>query len=142
MTRDLYALSARLQEQILQASSSLPAATWARAVPRVLLDSWASLVRWHESGERVRRIGAAAAAKMGDMVLPGDLPLATAPVHAEAVCYQLPDRTEWIVLARHAPAPREVVVHGDVRWSYAQPVLTYCTDVEGRLAAGYYSLAD
>lgn len=142
MTRELYALSTRLQEQLLRAASSLPPETWARDVPRALLDGWASLVRWHECGERVWRISAAAADETGDMVLPADLPLATARVRAEAVCYQLPDRSQWIVLARHAPAPRTVVVKGEVAWAYRQPVLTYCTMVDDRLASGYYSLED
>ena len=142
MTRDLYALSTRLQEQLLRAASSLPAETWARDVPRVLLDGWASLVRWHDCGEKLWRISAAAADETGDMVLPHDLALATARVRAEAVCYQLPDRSQWIILARHAPAPCTVVVRGEIAWAYRQPVLTYCTEIEGRLATGYYSLAD
>lgn len=142
MTRDLYALSTRLQDQLLRAASYLPAETWARDVPRVMLDAWASLVRWHEAGERVWRISAAAADETGDMILPADLPLATARVRAEAVCYQLPDRSEWIVLARHTPAPCTVVVRDPLAWAYRQPVLTYCTIVDDRLASGYYSLAD
>lgn len=142
MTRDLHTQARRLQDQLLRAASSLPPETWARHVPRVLLDSWASLLRWHECGERVWRISAAAADETGDMLLPSDLSLATARVRAEAVCYQLPDRESWIVLARHAPAPCEVVVRGDVRWAYAQPVLTYCTELDGALSAGVYNLLD
>lgn len=142
MTRDLYTHATRMQAQLLRAASSLPAESWAREVPRVWLDAWASLVRWHECGERVWRISAAAADETGDMLLPPDLSLATARVRAEAVCYQLPDRETWIVLARHAPAPREVLVRGEVRWAFRQPVLTYCTEIDGALAAGYYSLAD
>lgn len=143
MIRDLYALSTRLQDQLLQAASSLPADTWANQAPRVLLDAWASLVRWHECGERVWRITPAAADETADMLLPADLPLATAPVRAEAVCYQLPDRSQWIIIARHTPAPCEVVVRGGVRFAYAQPVLTYCTLLaDDTLASGFASLVD
>lgn len=142
MIRDLHSHAARLQAMLLRAAASLPAETWARDVPRVLLDAWASLVRWHECGERVWRISAAAADETGDMLLPADLPLATARVRAEAVCYQLPARETWIVLARHAPAPCEVIVRGDLRWAYRQPVLTYCTQIDDSLASGIYNLDD
>lgn len=139
MIRDLHTQARRLQDQLLRAASS-HGDDWPKQTPRVMLDAWASLVRWHECGERVWRISAAAADETGDMLLPADLPLATARVRAEAMCYQLPDRREWIVLARHAPAPREVVVSGPVRWAFHQPVLTYCTQIDGNLSAGYYSL--
>lgn len=142
MTSDLHALASRLQDDLLRAADTLPADTWARQVPRALIDSWASLLRWHECGERVWRISRAAADETADMLLLPELPLATARVRAEAVCYQLPDRETWVVLARHAPAPRRVTVRDDVCWDYAQPVLTYCTMVDGALAGGYYSLAD
>ena len=136
MTKDLYRLAEQLQEQ-LRATSSLQDA------PRVLLDAWASLYRWHGSGERVWRISPAAADETADMLLPPELPLATARVRAEAVCYQGPERGEWIILARHAPAPCEIMVYAPLRWAYRQPLLTYCTESEsGELASGYYSLAD
>lgn len=138
----LHAHAERLQSALLRIAKTEPADQWAARAPRVMLDAWASLIRWHECGERIWRISAAVADEVGDMVLPPDLALATARVRAEAVCYQLPDRTEWIVLARHAPAPREVVVRGEVRWAFRQPLLTYCTEIGGALCAGYYSLAD
>lgn len=144
MTRDLYALAARLQDQLLRASASLPPDTWAKEVPRVMVDAWATLSRWHQHGERVWRITPAAADETADMLLPPDLALATARTRGEAVAYQLPERSEWIVIARHAPAPCTVTVRGpDVGWAYAQPVLTYCTELaDGALAAGYYNLID
>jgi len=142
MSETLHTLATRLQAQLLEKAAALPAETWARQVPRVLLDSWASLVRWHEAGEQVARISASMADETGDMVLASGLRLASARVRAEAVCYILPEESEWIVLARHAPAPCEVVVKDAVRWAYRQPVLTYCTMIGDTLAAGFYSLED
>lgn len=142
MTRDLYRHAARLQKILTEHAQDRPPETWAKHAPRVALDAWATLYRWHQSGERVWRISSLMAEALADMVLPSDLPLATAPLRADAIAYQLPERGEWIIIARHAPAPAEVIVHGDVRWAYAQPVLTYCTELEGGLASGYYSLAD
>jgi hypothetical protein len=143
MTKDIYRLADRLQRELLAIAADRSPEDWAAHGPRVLLDAWASLVRWSACDEPRWRISAAVADEIGDMLLPPDLPLSTARVRAEAVAYQLPDRGAWIVLARHAPAPCAVIVHGDVRWAYAQPVLTYCTVLEdGALASGYLSLAD
>lgn len=135
MNRTIYALAESLQRKLGAISLN--------DAPRVMIDAWASLYRWHVTGERVWRISDEQADRLMDEPLPPALNLATAPVRGEAVAYQLPDRSEWIVLARHAPAPCLVVVHGDCRWSYAQPVLTYCTELpDGSLASGYFSLAD
>ena len=142
MTRDLYALSTSLQQQIIAAAGQPTGRRWSDHVPRVMLDAWASLVRWHQSGEPVWRISSAMADETADMVLPPDLPLATARVRAEGVCYQLPDRSEWIVIARHAPAPCVVDVKHPLALAYRQPLLTYATMVDGTLCSGYYSLAD
>lgn len=139
MKTTLYAHAAALQSALLahHARGGLDSA------PRVLLDAWASLEAWHRHGERVWRISRAAAEETADMILPHDLPLATTRTRGHAVAYQLPERSEWIVLARHAPAPGVVTVRGpDVGWAYAQPLLTYATEIQGRLCAGYYSLAD
>lgn len=142
MTKDIYRLADRLQRELLELAADRSPEDWAAHAPRVLLDAWASLYRWNHDGEHRWRISAAAADEVGDMLLPPDLPLATAPVRAKAVAYQLPDRGAWIILARHAPAPSDVIVRGDVRWAYAQPVLTYCTMIERELASGYISIAD
>lgn len=142
MKQNLYALAERLQTALLRAAADHPT-DWAQRVPRVQLDAWATLSRWHAGRERVWRISAAMADETEDIVLPPDLDLAVARVRGEAVAYQLPLRSEWIILARHAPAPAEVVVRSSVRWAYAQPVLTYCTMLaDGSMAAGYYSLLD
>ncbi|HEX2861528.1 MAG TPA: hypothetical protein VHN79_07800 [Lacunisphaera sp.] len=145
MKKSLYTQAQRLQPLLLRYhQQAADPAGWIEGVPRVVLDGWATLSAWHRHGERVWRISAAAADETADMLLPPDLDLATARVRGEAVAYQLPERSEWIVLARHAPAPCAVTVLGpDIGWSYAQPVLTYCTEGEdGGLRAGYYSLAD
>lgn len=145
MRSTLYAHAERIQPLLLQYHQrATDPEHWVQDVPRVLLDAWATLSRWHEHREKVWRISAAAADETADMLLPAELPLAIAPVRGEAVVYQLPDRREWIVLARHAPAPCTVTVLGpDIGWAYRQPVLTYCTEgPDGDLRAGYYSLAD
>lgn len=142
MKQDLHTLAAKCQT-ILRAKAIDHPGDWAAHVDRIYVDAWASLYRWHAGGERVWRISAAMAEETEDMVLPPALQLASARVRGEAVAYQLPLRSEWIVLARHAPAPCAVDVYGDQRWAYAQPVLTYCTMLaDGSMAAGYYSLAD
>lgn len=142
MKQDLYTLAQRTQDALRRAADAAPD-TWPQLVPRVQLDAWATLWRWHAGGERVWRISAAMAEETEDMVLPPDLDLATARTRGEAVAYQLPLRSEWIVLARHVPAPAEIPVYGAARWAYAQPVLTYCTVLaDGTLSAGYYSLTD
>lgn len=142
MTTDIHALAHHLQAEILRSVERDPA-NWSSQVARVQLDAWATLARWHEHGERVWRISAAAADETADMLLPPDLSLATARTRGEAVAYQLPDRPEWIILARHAPAPCVVPVAEGVSWAWGQPLLTYCTLLDGGpMAAGYYSLTD
>lgn len=142
MKDDIHHVAHRLHAEILRAVETAPG-TWTQHVARAQLDAWATLVRWHEHGERVWRISAAAADETADMLLPPDLPLATARVRGEAVAYQLPERSQWIVLARHAPAPCVVAVTEQVSWAWAQPLLTYCTlHDDGALASGYYSLTD
>lgn len=142
MKQDLYTLAQRTQDALRRAAEAAPA-TWPQLVPHVQLDAWATLWRWHAGGERVWRISAAMAEETEDMVLPPDLDLATARVRGEAVAYQLPLRSEWIVLARHVPAPSVIPVYGAARWAYAQPVLTYFTALaDGTMSAGYYSLTD
>ena len=142
MLSDIHSLAPRLQAEILRAVETAPSA-WTQHVARVQLDAWATLARWHAGGERVWRISAAAADETADMLLPLDLPFSTARTRGEAVAYQLPDRHEWIILARHAPAPCVVPVAEGVSWAFRQPLLTYCTELDGgTLAAGYYSLAD
>ena len=142
MRQDLYTLAQRTQDALRTVAQAAPD-MWTQLVPRVQLDAWSTLWRWHAAGERVWRISQAMAEETEDMVLPAALDLATARTRGEAVAYQLPLRSEWTVLARHAPAPAEIPVYESARWAYAQPVLTYCTVLaDGTLAAGYYSLAD
>jgi hypothetical protein len=68
--------------------------------------------------------------------------LQPAPVRAEAMAYQMPDRAEWIVIARH-PAMAMINVYQDLGWQYRQPLLTYCMEPpSGGLAAGFFNLID
>lgn len=145
MKKSLYAHAQRLQPLLLQyhQKASDPA-RWVEGVPRVLLDGWATLEAWHRCGEQVWRISRAVAEETADMTLPAGLALSTARTRGAAVAYQLPDRAEWVVIARHAPAPSPVTVMGaDIGWAFSQPVITYCTEGDdGGLCAGFISLAD
>lgn len=130
----IYGHATRLQGIILEAGLS--------KAPRVALDGWASLYAWHQAEEPWWRISEEHAERMLDEPLPPDLELATAPHRGPAMAYQLPDRGEWIVLAVHRRAA-PIIVRDDVYWGYAQPVLTYCTELaSGDLATGYISLVD
>lgn len=145
MKQALYAHAQAIQPQLLRLHQRAPdPARWVETVPRVLIDAWATLEAWHRHGERVWRISRAAAEETADMLLPADLPLATARTRGEAVAYQLPERDEWIVLARHQPRTPITVLGPAVGIDgFAQPLLTYVTELrDGALAAGYYSLAD
>lgn len=135
-TKRLYMIATRLQNLILQAGSI-------EGSPRVFIDGWASLYRWTINHERVWRISEEQADRLLDAPLPANLLLATAPTRGEACCYILPDRRSWILVARHVPAPSEIVVRSDVRWAYAQPVVTYLSeDDSGGIETGYVNLTD
>jgi len=146
MTKHIYRLASGLQDQLLGAAMLHPAGEWARLVPRVQLDAWASVWRWHIDGEIITRVTEEMAAAFAAHPLPGDLPLATAPLQSASLGVQLPDRSEWIVIARHAPAPATIPVHGQHHWAYAQPVLTYCASSalgsQTGLASGFVNLID
>lgn len=131
----IYRVSHWLQRELIAIGHPLDRA------PRIQLDAWASLLTWHQSGEQVWRIREEQAERLLDEPLPAELDLATAPTRGHAVCYTLPDRREWIVLAR-IPANHTITVHGDLGWAYRQPVLTYCTTIGARLASGYLQLLD
>jgi hypothetical protein len=57
------------------------------------------------------------------------------------VAVQLPDRDDWIVVARLLPSDI-IVVHGSQTWAYAQPVITYVANSGTGIAAGYIGLHD
>ena len=146
MTKHIYRIASGLQETLLGAAMLYPPDEWPHHVPRVHLDAWATLYRWHAEGERIWRVTEQEEAWMLDHPLPARLPLIDAPVRAEALAVQLPDRSEWVVIARHATAPVTIPVHGDVRFGYTQPLLTYCspgsrTD-DGSLGSGFVNLID
>ena len=128
MKQDLYALAERLQTALLRVVADHPA-DWGQHIPRVQLDAWATLSRWHAGGERVWRISAAMAEETEDMALPSALDLATARTRGEAVAYQLPLRSEWIVVARHTSAPCEVIVRSSVRPIITLAVFALCCAV-------------
>ena len=132
MTKHLHRLATGLQRSLLEAPWPLPDSV------TVVRDAWASLYRWHESGEHVYRIRS----DVQIPPIPADLVLATAPTARPAVCYVL-DRDRWIVIARHGAeepirirAPERVV-------AFRRPTLTYCAETEtGGLASGLINLID
>jgi len=131
MTKHLHTLAASVQDQLLRGPWPVTQSQ------RGLIDTWASLVRWHQSGEHVYRI------RPGERspAIDPDLLLATAPVVRDGQCYQL-EREQWIVVARHAKAA-PVVVSPDRAMAYPADVLTYAAPVSGgTLASGYINLAD
>jgi len=132
VTKQLHQLARLLQARLLTGGG--PTGT-----ERVVLDAWATLYRWHRSGERIWRIDADDAPP----ALRADLPLATAPIFAPAVCYHGPDRAEWIIVARHTA--EEPIWYGEsAGQSYAFPdaLITYAAMIGKTLAAGFINLAD
>lgn len=122
-----------------------PADTWALHVPRGQLDAWAALVCWHELGEHVTRL----TEEMEEALLeaPPDpaTPLASTAVRREAIGIQMPDRSEWLVMAR-IPALARIPVHGAHHWGYRQPVIAWCgsspSGNEDGYISGYINLLD
>lgn len=146
MTKHLYRIATGLQETLLGAARLHPPDEWPLLVPRVQIDAWATLWRWNAAGEPVHRMTEAEEADILDHPLPASLPLLTAPARAGALAVQLPVRSDWIVIARHAPAPITIPVVGDVCYGFAQPLLTYCTPGSGSgpnsLGSGFVNLLD
>ena len=143
MKKHLYRHATTLQAALRRAAGdSPPPVDFGKLCPRVQLDAWATLFRWHQAGEPSVRITDESEDAALSVPLPGDLHLATHPLRHEAVAFQLPERSLWIVLARHAPAPCHVAVWQDHGWDYSQPLLTYCANTESGLAAGYINLTD
>lgn len=135
-SKQIYSTANRIHGKILDIGD-------VKKLPRVLIDAWASLYAWHQSGERVWRITAEQAGRLLDEPLPDAIMLESSPTRGPAVCYELPSRRDWIVLARHAPPPCEIVVFENLRWAYGEPILTYCTELEnGTLSSGYFNLRD
>lgn len=144
MTKHLYTLARNLQSALLQAAGDLPPpVNWGKLALRVHLDAWATLYRWHEAGEPITRITPEAEDAILSGGLPPDLPLATAPLAQPALACQLPDRSQWIVIARHSPAPSHITLRAAHGWTFAQPVLTYCSNTEtGGIMSGFVNLTD
>lgn len=141
MTKNLIEWAEKLQQQIRDITND--DLEKIASVPRGILDAWATLLRWNLSGGQVVRIGEEEENALLSHCLPADLNLQAARVKYEAMAYQLPDRKEWIVIARHAPAPSEIVVYGALRWAFNQPLISYVTELEdGTLASGFVNLLD
>lgn len=146
MTKHLYRHAVVLQEQLMGAAMLHPAEEWVRCVPRVQPDAWATLWRWHQAGEPIVRITEEMESAL--LARPPDpaTPLANVPLQREALACQLPDRSQWMVVARHAPAPAYIPVHGEHGWAYGEPVLTYCGSsalgTESGLVSGFVNLLD
>lgn len=141
MTKDLYRLAEKLQRKLRELTGDDPSKV--AAVPRVMLDAWATLQKWNLTGEAIVRITEEEEQGLLSHRLPNDLGLALAKLKHESLACQLPNRKEWIVIARHAPGPVEIVVYGPLRWAYKQPLLTYVTELEdGSLAAGFINIVD
>lgn len=137
MTKHIYRHASSLQEQLLGAALLYPNDEWPLHAPRVQIDAWATLWRWHSSAEPMTRLTMEAESAMLSRPLPGDLVLATVPLQAEALAVHFPPR-DWIVIARHA-AQAIITVHGQHCYSYAQPVLTYMASSAVGSAHGYRS---
>ncbi len=144
MTKHLHLLAAEMQRTLRRAAGDLPAPVdWSTLALRIHLDTWATLYRWHRAKEPIIRITEETEAAILDDGLPADTVLATAPLKHEALACQLPDRRQWIVIARHAPAPCDVAVWQQHGWRYGQPLLTYCCNTDdGGLMAGFVNLID
>lgn len=146
MTKHLYRLATNLQRSLLAvAGDSAPPINWGALAPRVMIDAWATLSRWNASGEAITRITDEQESAILADPLPPNLPLATVPIRHGALACQLPALTDWIVIARHAPAPARVTVRHPHGWDYAQPVLTYianCGDKPDSIASGFVNLID
>lgn len=138
MTKHLYRIATSVQEQLLGAALLYPPAEWPKHVPRVQLDAWSTLWRWHAIGAPITRITPEAEDAMLDKPMPPDLPLATARTRSEALAVQLPDPSEWLVIARH-PANATIIVQSQHCYGYAQPLLTYCGSSSRGSADGYTS---
>jgi hypothetical protein len=137
VTKHLYRHATSLQEQLLGAALLYPADQWPLHAPRVQLDAWATLWRWHTSGEPMTRMTNEAESAMLSRPLPGDLRLASVALQTEALAVQLPPR-DWIVIARH-PAKAIITVHGSHSYCYEQPLLTYMASSAVGSAHGYRS---
>ena len=129
MTNKLHKLAPEIQRRLL--SGGAP-----RTMEPVLRDAWASLYRWHEEGEHVYRIRTEARA------LDAQLNLVTAEVMYEGCCYELPGRSDWIVIARHK-AREPIVIHApQAVFAFPEPMLTYCTEITQGLASGTINLVE
>jgi hypothetical protein len=139
MKKRLYEIAGSTQSRLLAEAGGVDSA------PRVLLDTWATLHRWNLTGKKGFRITEDYESLLIENPLPPDLPLATACPARDAMAYQLPDRREWIVIAR-IPAEMVIVVHGDIegkQYAFRDPLLTYLTETDsGGLAAGFFNLSD
>ncbi|HWN09738.1 MAG TPA: hypothetical protein VNO50_10805 [Pyrinomonadaceae bacterium] len=131
MTKQLHKLAWAVQDKLLRGPWPV------QPEQRVLVDAWAALCAWHESGEHIYRMRDDARSP----AIPPDLPLGDAPIQRNGQCYVI-GRDQWIILARHQ-ANVPIRVHAPDRvLGYAQPVLCYATDLRGGLASGYFNLLD
>jgi hypothetical protein len=74
--------------------------------------------------------------------LDAQLNLVTAEVLYEGCCYELPGRSDWIVIARHQ-ASQPIVIHApEAVFAFPEPMLTYCTEITQGLASGTINLVE
>lgn len=131
MTKRIHTLAHEVQARLL-------AGPWPPK-QRVLVDAWAALIVWRAEGEHVFRLRAGVHAPP----IPPDLRLVSAPLRKAAVCYILPLRGQWMILAR-VPAQYPLPVRSPERTlAFRQPLLCYATVTEsGSLASGHINLWD
>jgi len=132
MTKHLNKLAWTVQEQLLRGPWPPP------PDGRVLVDAWAALVAWHESGDHIYRI------RGGERSPPIDanLPLASAPIRRDGQCFVI-GRDKWIILGRHQANALIRVQAPEKLIGYKQPILCYATLLHsGGLSSGYFNLVD
>lgn len=132
MTANLLDLAAQVQATLLAGCKPGHVGP-PRPLPPVPRDAWASLLTWHNAGQRVWRI-------REERPCPGDLDLSRPPV-AKGQAYQMPDRAEWIVLAR-LEAGEVVPVRDRVAYAFPEAMITWLgsPDAQGRISAGCINL--
>lgn len=143
MQATLHRLARSTQATLLSAATAPQSpGTWAHTVPRVMLDTWATLARWHLAGEPCIRLTDEQEQAVIDRPLPPDMPLADAPLRTEALAIALPERAGWLVIARH-PERAVIPVREDVSYSLGPALITYVAgERDGEISAGYVSLRD
>lgn len=132
MTKHLQRMQAAFRDTLLERGTPLQ-----KPLPPTARDGYAALWTWEQCGYPIHRLTAQdlVAARAG---LPPDLRLATAATRGPALAYQLPERDQWIVLARIV-ARDPIEVSPDARYAYSETMLCYVTEI-GDWAIGCINL--